>query len=167
MSAPQSEGPRRVLVAGVGNVFLGDDGFGIEVVQKLAGTELPQGVEVADFGVRAFDLAYALMEPWDLAILVDAVPRGAPPGTLCVLEPDLEQLQGPASVEGHAMNPVEVFRLVRELGGTLPRTLLVGCEPESLGGEEGRMGLSAPVQSAVEEAVATVRSLIKEVEARA
>ncbi|MDQ6773440.1 MAG: hydrogenase maturation protease [Candidatus Dormibacteraeota bacterium] len=158
MSATQSSG--RVLVAGIGNVFLGDDGFGVEVVRRLGEQPLPDHVEVGDFGVRSFDLAYALMEPWELVVLVDALPQGRPPGTVFVLEPDIEALEGPAVVEGHTMNPVEVFRLVHQMEGTPPRVLLVGCEPESLGGDEGRMGLSEPVAAAIDPALDAVRSLL-------
>src|SRR5438105_826691 len=94
---------RRGLVAGIGNVFLGDDGFGVEVVARLAKRPLPEGVEVADFGIRGFDLAYALMESYDFAILVDALPRGGEPGRLFVLEPDLAQVDSRGMADGHSM----------------------------------------------------------------
>jgi hydrogenase maturation protease len=154
----------RILVAGIGNVFLGDDGFGVEVVGKLAQRQWPDGIEIADFGIRGFDLAYALMEDYDAAILVDAVCQNEPPGTVFVIEPDLDRLEGDAAPDGHTMNPVQVLLMVRQFGGSPPkRLLLVGCEPESLGGEHGEMGLTAPVTAAVDEAVRTVESLLDKV----
>jgi hydrogenase maturation protease len=155
----------RILVAGIGNVFLGDDGFGVEVIAGLAGRPLPDGVEVADFGIRGLDLAYSLMEGYDAAILVDAMPRGETPGTVYVLEPDLDQLDGFGMIESHAMNPVEVFRLVKQMGGRAPKCYLVGCEPATFGPEEGSMGLSEPVQAAVGVAVERVEALLDELTA--
>jgi hydrogenase maturation protease len=160
---------RRVLVAGIGNVFLGDDGFGVEVVARLSRRSLPEGVEVADFGIRGLDLAYALMEDYDLAVLVDTLPRGGEPGQLFVLEPDLEELErtgGPGVADGHSMDPVTVLKMVREFGGTPPRIYLVGCEPASLGGEEGEMGFSGPVEAAVDGAVELVLDLVGRVPGR-
>jgi hydrogenase maturation protease len=151
----------RILVAGIGNVFLGDDGFGVEVVARLAGRRLPGGVEVADYGIRGFDLACALMDGYDAAILVDAMPRGEPPGTLCVLEAELDDVDGAEPVNGHGLDPVEVFRLVRRFGGTLPPTYVVGCEPATLDAEpDGGMELSQPVAAAVDEAVDLVGALV-------
>jgi hydrogenase maturation protease len=151
----------RILVAGIGNVFLGDDGFGVEVVARLAGRELPGGVEVADFGIRGFDLAYALMDGPDAAVLVDALPRGEPPGTLCVLEPDLDDLDGAAPLDSHAMHPMAVLAMVRQQGGTVPPTWIVGCEPAVLDPDgEGRMGLSQPVAAAIDEAADMVAALV-------
>jgi hydrogenase maturation protease len=155
----------RILVAGIGNVFLGDDGFGVEVIAGLAGRPLPDGVEVADFGIRGLDLAYSLMDGYDAAILVDAMPRGETPGTVYVLEPDLDQLDGFGMIESHAMNPVEVFRLVKQMGGRAPKCYLVGCEPATFGPEEGSMGLSEPVQAAVGVAVERVEALLDELTA--
>jgi hydrogenase maturation protease len=157
----------KILVAGVGNVFWGDDGFGVEVVHRLSERPLPAGVEVVDFGIRGYDLAYALLDGYEYAVLVDALPRGEPPGTVRVLEPDLEALPALSSPDGHAMGPDRVLALVRELGGRPPRLLVVGCEPASLGGEEGAMGLSPPVTAAVDEAVRTVERLLDELGARA
>jgi hydrogenase maturation protease len=155
----------KILVAGIGNVFLGDDGFGVEVIAGLAGRTLPDGVEVADFGIRGLDLAYSLMDGYDAAILVDAMPRGEAPGTVYVLEPDLDQLDGFGMIESHAMNPVEVFRLVKQMGGRAPKSYLVGCEPATFGPEEGTMGLSDPVQAAVGVAVKRVEALLDELTA--
>jgi hydrogenase maturation protease len=153
----------RILVAGIGNVFLGDDGFGVEVLAKLMQKPAPADVELADFGIRGFDLAYALMDGYDAAILVDAMPRGGEPGTVYVLEPDLEDLGAAGAMDSHGMNPVEVFRMVKDLGGRPPRVLIVGCEPESFGPEiEGRMSLSRTVGAAVNEAVELVERLMSE-----
>lgn len=154
---------KKILVAGVGNIFLGDDGFGVEVAKRLAGLQLPPGVRVADFGIRGFDLAYALMEGYDTTILVDAYPGNGRPGDLFVVEPDLAQLNGsatPSAVEPHAMNPMNVIRMATEMGGELKRILLVGCVPATFGPDEGQMGLSSRVAAAVDEAVTLVTSLI-------
>ncbi|MBO0688144.1 MAG: hydrogenase maturation protease [Candidatus Dormibacteraeota bacterium] len=154
----------RVLVAGIGNVFLGDDGFGVEVVSRLRSRSLPGGVEVADYGIRGFDLAFSLLDGYDAVVIVDAVPRGGPPGTVRVLQPEPEPPEEVAQervVDSHGMNPMEVFRLVRQYGGTAPPTYLVGCEPATTGPEEGCMELSPPVAAAVDEAVVLVESLVE------
>jgi hydrogenase maturation protease len=156
-----------ILVAGIGNIFLGDDAFGVEVVRRLANLKLPESVRVADFGIRGFDLAYALQDGYDTTILVDACPHGEAAGTLYVIEPDLKGLDDPetpqAVIEAHAMNPVSVLRMARAMNIEVKNVVLVGCEPETLGGEEGRMGLSTPVEAAVDEAVKLVKSLIDKV----
>jgi hydrogenase maturation protease len=153
-----------ILVAGIGNIFLGDDAFGVEVVRHLATRSLPAAVRVADFGIRGFDLAYALQDGYETTILVDACPHGEPPGTLYVIEPDLKAFDDPqAVVEAHAMNPESVLRMARAMNIAVKNVLLVGCEPETLGGEEGQMGLSAPVEAAVQDAVKLVESLIDKV----
>jgi hydrogenase maturation protease len=161
--APEEVEPlTRVLVAGIGNVFLADDGFGVEVAARLAEVELPAGVHVEDFGIRGLDLAYALAG-YDLAILVDAVPRGAPPGTLFVIEP--EALDGDVGIDAHGMDPVKVLGLARALGEPLPEILVLGCEPAvRMTGEEDEVvaALSAPVRGAVDEAVRMVQALIEE-----
>lgn len=154
----------RILVAGIGNIFLGDDGFGVDVAQRLAQMAWPEGVRVVDFGIRGFDLAYAIMDGYDATILVDAAPRGGPPGTLYVIEPELDETldSGAVEIETHGMDPVKVLHLVKSLGGEPSRILLVGCEPETFGTElEGQMGLSEPVQAAVDEAVHLVESLVE------
>jgi hydrogenase maturation protease len=155
-----------VLVAGIGNIFLGDDAFGVEVVRRMAGRKLPESVRVADFGIRGFDLAYALQDGYETTILVDACPHGEAPGTLYVVEPDLGacDLEPPSAVvEAHAMNPMNVLRMARAMSIEVKKVLLVGCEPGTLGGEEGQMGLSAPVEDAVDDAVKLVESLIDKV----
>jgi hydrogenase maturation protease len=156
-----------ILVAGIGNIFLGDDAFGVEVVRRMAGLKLPESVRVSDFGIRGFDLAYALQDGYETTILVDACPRGKTPGTLYVIEPDLMGGNDPeapqAVVEAHAMNPMSVLRMARAMNIKVKNVLLVGCEPETLGGEEGQMGLSAPVEAAVDEAVKLVESLVNRI----
>ena len=156
--------PKRVLVAGVGNVFLGDDGFGVEVVRRLAGRELPEGVEVADFGIRAMDLAYALQDDYEVVVFVDAISRGEKPGTVYLLEPEIED-GGEVTLDTHGMDPVKVIQLSRALGAKPTRTLVVGCEPQVVvSGEdydEMLMELSEPVGAAVEEAVQLVESLVE------
>jgi len=153
-----------VLVAGIGNIFLGDDAFGVEVVRRLADRKLPEVVRVADFGIRGFDLAYALQDGYETTILVDASPHGEAPGTLYVIEPDVKALDDPetpqAVVEAHAMNPMNVLRMARAMNIEVKNMLLVGCEPETLGGEEGQMGLSAAVETAVDRAVQLVESIV-------
>jgi hydrogenase maturation protease len=158
----------RILVAGIGNVFCGDDGFGVAVAQRLAARELPAGVTVGDFGIRGIDLVHALQDDPDAAILVDAVPGDQPPGTLSVIEPEPDD-EGPAGIDAHAMDPVAVLRTARRLGAAPGRTLIVGCEPLTrMTGEEADvvMELSPPVSAAVEEAVALVETLLAELTER-
>ncbi len=147
---------KRVLVAGVGNVFLGDDGFGVEVARRLAGTPLAPGIEVVDAGIAGLHLAYRLLEGYDLVVAVDAVARGGAPGTVYVLEPPLDGGAAQAQADAHAIDLQSVFAMVRAMGGRLGRVLVVGCEPASI--EEG-MGLSAAVQAAVEPAMQRVRGI--------
>ena len=155
-----------ILVAGMGNIFLGDDAFGVEVVRRLANVKLPEAVRVVDFGIRGFDLAYALEDGYETTILVDACPHGDAPGTLYVMEPDLTegetQLAGgnAQAIDAHTMNPANVLRMARAMNIEVKNLLLVGCEPETLGGEQGQMGLSPSVEAAVGEAVKLVDSLV-------
>ncbi len=156
----------RVLVAGIGNIFLGDDAFGVEVVARLRQRDLPPGVRVVDFGIRGFDLAMAL-ERCDAAILVDAAARGGAPGTLYILEPEAAPVDGAdgadAGLPAHGLTPDEVLR---RLGpDARPGTIrVVGCEPEGFGDDDGDApaGLSAPVRAAVDEAVVMVERLVRE-----
>ena len=152
------------LIAGIGNIFLGDDAFGCEVLKHLVHREWPENVRVADFGIRGFDLAYALLEGYDLTIFVDATPRGGAPGTVYVIEPDVSEVDtldaGAMMVETHGMDPLKVLNMVKSMGGNLNKVMLVGCEPETFGPEEGLMGLSEPVAAAVPEAVRIVESLV-------
>ena len=143
----------KILVACVGNIFLGDDGFGVEVARSLAQRQLPEGVSAKDFGIRGFDLAYALLDAWDLVIIVDALPRGEAPGTLYVVEPTLNGPAAETTINPHGMDPAHVLSLAASMGTISTQVLVVGCEPHDFGDDlEGRMGLSLPVQAAVEEA---------------
>jgi hydrogenase maturation protease len=156
-----------VLVAGVGNIFLGDDGFGVEVVRRLAARRLPAGVRVVDFGIRGFDLAYALQDGYKTTILVDAFPHGEQPGTISIIEPDMDDFGSAETpqvgVDTHGMNPLNVLRMAASMGAPLKGILLVGCEPATLGPDEGQMGLSEPVEKAVNEAVDLLDSVINKV----
>ncbi len=154
----------RLLIACVGNIFLGDDAFGVEVARRLAGVALPEDVRLVDFGIRGIDLTYALLDGYESVILVDAAPRGGPPGTLYVLEPSPEESSGPevggCLLEAHGMDPAKVLRLVASLGGRVDRLLLVGCEPGAcVEPDDIQPGLSEPVRMAVEEAVPLILSL--------
>ena len=155
----------RILIAGIGNIFLGDDGFGVEVVKRLSARELPDGIRVVDFGIRGFDLVYALRDGYETTILVDACPHGQAPGTISLIEPDLGKLGEPRQgmIETHGMNPMNVLRMAASMGGGLRKILLIGCEPETLGGEAGKMGLSGPVAAAVDEAVSMIASLAEKI----
>jgi hydrogenase maturation protease len=151
----------RILIACVGNIFLGDDGFGTEVARELARRPLPPGVILKDFGIRGLDLTYALLDPYELVILVDACPRGGKPGTVYLIEPEsIDSVGSPALVEAHAMNPLSVLRAVKSMGGAPGRVLIVGCEPADLGSDDGRLGLSEPVKAAVDEAIVMIESLV-------
>ncbi|HEY1905375.1 MAG TPA: hydrogenase maturation protease [Myxococcaceae bacterium] len=141
-------GHGRTLVAGVGNVFFGDDGFGVEVARRLAELRLPPEVEVCDVGINGVHLAYRLLDGYDTLVLVDAVGKDAPAGTVFVIEPDPRDLA--SDLDAHGFDPASVLELARTLGTTLPRVLLVGCVPAVL--DQGP-GLSPPVERAVEEAV--------------
>ncbi|MGH3980192.1 MAG: hydrogenase maturation protease [Pseudonocardiaceae bacterium] len=147
-------------MAGIGNIFLGDDAFGVELARRLDTEQLPEGVQVGDYGIAGMHLAYDLvdMAP-DTTILLDAIPRGAQPGTLYVLEIGRDDLPpaDPATLDSHGMQPDAVLALLETLGGTVGRTLLVGCEPAST--EEG-IGLSAPVSAVMDQAVGLVWNLI-------
>jgi hydrogenase maturation protease len=153
-----------ILVAGIGNIFLGDDGFGVEVARRLAERALPDNVRVVDFGIRGMDLVYALLEDYDALIFVDAAPRGEPPGTLYLIEPRIEQ-DGEVTLDTHGMDPVKVIKLARALGARPTRTYLVACEPAVLGSEDDEdvlVELSPPVRGAVDEAVKMVESLVRD-----
>ncbi|GAA3734964.1 hydrogenase maturation protease [Salinactinospora qingdaonensis] len=152
----------RPLVAGIGNIFLGDDGFGVEVARRLAGQEQLAGVHVEDFGIRGVHLAYELLNGYDPVIMVDAAPRGGDPGTVYVIEAapeseDGEEHQGhDALLDAHDLRPEGVLSLVRAMGGSLGRVYVVACEPSCV---EERMGLSEEVAGAVDVAVRTVCDL--------
>lgn len=154
----------RVLVAGIGNTFLSDDGFGVEVIARLRERELPDGVEVVDTGIRGMHLAYQLLDGYEVLVLVDAVARGSDPGTLYILEHDLDKPRDAgAALDAHGMDPAAVLDLLDGLAAAMGidrpvgRVLVVGCEPECLG--EG-MGLSPAVAAAVAPATQTVIELL-------
>ncbi len=156
--------PPRILVAGIGNIFLGDDAFSSEVARRLAARPMPDGVNVVDFGIRGLDLAYALLDGYDAAI-IDATPRGGPPSTLYVIEPDPAEAREPEDadllIQTHGMDPLKVLRLATALGDQAGHVLLVGCEPETIGTDEDPvMGLSAPVEAAVDRAIPLIDSLV-------
>ncbi|OBI20295.1 MULTISPECIES: hydrogenase maturation protease [unclassified Mycobacterium] len=147
----------RILVAGIGNIFLGDDGFGSEVVRNA---EIPRddaGVRVIDYGIRGMHLAYDLLEEWDSLVLVDAVPSRGSPGTLHVFQADCEQDSDATGLDAHSMDPAAVFASLRALGGSPPYTVVVGCEAGSV--EEG-IGLSEPVAKAVPRAARAVEEIV-------
>jgi hydrogenase maturation protease len=161
--------PHRILIAGVGNIFLGDDAFGVEVLQKLLQRPLPAGIEAIDFGIRGFDLICAMMDSYEAVILVDAVGRGRAPGTLYVIEPAVGEpvtTGSLAAIGGHSLTPDHVLQCVQALDGRLPPVYIVGCEPVSFGSEDDpQMGLTPVVTEAVERAIALIDSLIDEITA--
>lgn len=155
----------RLLIGGIGNIFLGDDAFGVEVARRLAGRQLPDDVRVVDFGIRGLDLAYALTDGYETAILVDAAPCGGPPGTLYVIEPETDDTydaeRDGVTLETHNMDPARVLRFAASLGAVTKRVFLVGCEPAPLDPDvDLQVELSEPVQAAVDEAILLVESLV-------
>ncbi len=155
---------KNILVAGIGNIFFGDDAFGCEVATQLMKRPLPEGVRVIDFGIRSYDLAYAMMDGPDVTIFIDATPHGQPPGTVSLIEPDLNFLDKPSEevVNAHSMNPVRVLQLLRSLGGQPGRLYLVGCEPAVLETDDGAIGLSEIVAVAVPKALEMIESLMRD-----
>ena len=157
---------KRMLVAGVGNIFLGDDGFGCEVIRAMGPRAGPDGVDVVDFGIRGVHLAYQLLDGYDELVIVDAAPRGAEPGTVSLLEvapetvpdaaPAVSDAQQPL-VDAHGMEPGAILAMLGALGGHVQRVRLIACEPLSV--DEG-IGLSAPVQAAVPAAVSLLKSVM-------
>ncbi len=156
-----------ILIAGIGNIFLGDDGFGVEVIRRLAQRKLSADVRVADFGIRGFDLAYALQDGYETTILVDAFHHGEEPGTVSLIELDPREFGSEEApqpgVETHGMNPMNVLRMAASMGAPLKKILLAGCEPATLGPEEGQMGLSETVEKAVDETVDILDSVINKI----
>jgi hydrogenase maturation protease len=153
----------RILVAGIGNIFQGDDAFGVEVARQLQLETLPAAVRVVDFGIRCYDLAYAIADGYDTVVFVDATSRRGIPGTLYLLELDPENVKSPTTIiDGHSLDPVTVLRMARGFDAKFGRLLLVGCEPASLECEEGRLELSAEVAAAVPHAIEMIRSLLDE-----
>ncbi|MEP6901048.1 MAG: hydrogenase maturation protease [Actinomycetota bacterium] len=157
----------RILIACIGNIFHGDDGFGVEVAKSLAECKLREEVIAVDYGIRSFDLTFALLDGYEVTIFVDATQRGEKPGTLYVIEPDLKEFENQtpqgAVIDSHGMNPMLVLSMAHSMGADFKRLLVVGCEPETLGGEEGQMGLSETVHAVVPEAVKLIESLIDKI----
>jgi hydrogenase maturation protease len=147
----------RILIAGIGNIFLGDDAFGVEVAKRLSARPMPPGVCIVDFGIRGIDLAYALLEDYSRIILVDAVQRGGKPGTLYIIEPLLENA---ATMQTHEMSPTKALAAAKAMGAALTNVVIVGCEPESFGSDdEPQMGLSRPIEAAVDEAIGLIEAM--------
>jgi hydrogenase maturation protease len=152
---------QHILIACIGNIFLGDDGFGVEAARALAASDLPDGTSVVDYGIRGLDLAYAMLGSWDVIILVDVVARGGEPGTLYLLQPGEVSPQN-GGIDPHSMDPAKVLATARSLGEVRAEIYILGCEPLDFGDEfEGRMGLSNAVASAVPNAVEMLRSLVQ------
>jgi hydrogenase maturation protease len=155
-----------ILVAGIGNIFMGDDAFGVETIRRLQSHKLPDRVRAVDFGIRSYDLAYAIAGDTDVVILVDATPRGDSPGTLYLIEPELDNLQesGTVAINGHTLNPVSVLLMARSLNSDAlrpGRIYLIGCEPATLESVDGKMELSRAARAAVPGAVRMIRTLIR------
>jgi hydrogenase maturation protease len=161
--------PRRILVAGIGNAFLGDDGFGGQVAQRLEKRELPEGVSVFDFGTGGLDLAYEVMRGYDALVLVDVSRQGEPPGTLYVMEPDPADVEGGiedgAVIDPHAMDPQTVLRFVKAVNGWPGKVVVIACEPATLG--EMGWGLSKEVEGALDRAVDVVLKTIEQLQSDA
>jgi hydrogenase maturation protease len=155
---------KRILVAGIGNAFLRDDGFGGQVAQRLEKRELPAGVAVFDFGTGGLDLAYEVMRGYDALVLVDVSRQGEEPGTLYVMEPDPEDVDGGIEdgtvIDPHGMDPQTVLRFVKAVGGWPGKVVIVACEPASV--EEMGWGLSEAVEGAVDRAVDVVLKTVNE-----
>ena len=147
----------RILVAGVGNVFLRDDAFGVEVVRLLAERPHPPGVQIRDYGIRGVHLVYELLNGYDLFVLVDAAPRGEAPGTVTVLEVELPTPDAQPVIDAHSLTPDAIFGLLSSLGGHPGRSLVVACEPAEV---DAGMGLSDPVRAALPHAVRAVEEIL-------
>jgi hydrogenase maturation protease len=147
-----------ILVAGLGNVFRGDDAFGVEVLALMARAPMPDGVRLVDFGIRGLHLAFDLLDPPDLLIVVDAVKRGGEPGTVFVLDPSEWQAEA-AEEDGHALDLPAALDMLESLGGKRPVMRIVGCEPACV---DERIGLSPEVEAALEPAAEAVTRLIAE-----
>lgn len=155
----------KILIACIGNIFFGDDGFGCEAARELQKRSLPDNVRLVDFGIRAMDLTYALLDDYDLTIFVDAVVRGEKAGTLYVIEPDLSTLKNEETEhtmpDAHKLNLTKVLNLADSMGAKFNKLIIVGCEPETLYSEDIKTGLSDPVRRAVNEAVRLIEDLSK------
>lgn len=154
----------KVLAAGIGNVFFGDDGFGVEVADRLACAPMPDGVRLGEYGIRGVHLAYELLDGYDVLVLIDALPMGEPAGTVAVVDVDPADVTSPSTMDAHSMSPATVLGLLTGLGGSVGRVVVVGCEPATI--TDG-MGLSPVVEEAVPAAVAAVRELLEQLTAEA
>jgi hydrogenase maturation protease len=158
----------RILVAGIGNIFLGDDGFGVEVVQRFSRRQVPDNVCVVDFGIRSLDLMHALLHGYDAAILVETIRRGAAPGTVFILNPprpiSVGEIQPSLShnslLDSHGIDPSRLVRLISALGGELHQIYILGCEPSPQSAEPVERQISPPVRRAVVAAIPMIESLI-------
>ena len=164
----------RILVAGIGNIFLGDDAFGSEVARLLLRRSWPGNIRVEDFGIRGFDLTFALTDDYDTVILIDATPKGGQPGTLYTIDADLSDIDDmapeQAAVETHGMNPMRVLAIAKSMGARFRKVFVIGCEPtlETIDPDgSGEMGLSEPVRQAVEEAVTLIECLVAQLASEA
>jgi hydrogenase maturation protease len=158
-----------ILVAGIGNIFLGDDAFGSEVARCMQQRRLPDNVVVKDFGIRAVDLLYSLMDNYDRVIIVDAAPRGGEPGSVYLIDPSpsgRRRCEPPGeglSLDPHSMNPMRVLALARSMGAEIKNVRIVGCEPEtSLPSDSETIGLSPRVSAAIPKAIELIESLVQE-----
>jgi hydrogenase maturation protease len=156
----------RILVAGIGNIFFGDDGFGVEVANRLLqrADPAPPGVRVVEFGIRGLHLAYELLDGYDVLVLIDALPVGEEPGTVVLVEAELPEPPSAGddiapTVDAHSMSPALVLGMLASLGGTIDHIYVVGCQPRTI--EEG-IGLSEVVAAAVTPAVEMVDELLAE-----
>ena len=153
----------KILVAGVGNIFLGDDAFGVEMIQRLRAIALPPEVTLADFGIRSFDLAYAMADGYDVIILLDAISHGDSPGTVSLIEPEVEGFGDVGQpLDAHSTNPQRALQIASSLGGQLGHLYVLGCEPGVLETEDGQLGLSERVEAAMPNAIEMLRTLLHE-----
>ncbi|MEO8111571.1 MAG: hydrogenase maturation protease [Ginsengibacter sp.] len=166
---PRGEAPvnkkKRVMIAGVGNMFMKDDGFGGAVIKKMSDKTFPEGVEIKDFGTGGLKLAYDLMKGYDGLILLDASQRGEEPGTLYVIEPEENSIEsnledgGP--IDPHGSDPATILRFVKGIGAWPGKVLIVACEPVAV--DDFEIGLSEPVNEAVDKAVDLIDELLKDI----
>lgn len=162
---PKSSAKKRVMIAGVGNMFMQDDGFGSAVIQKMLHKKFPEGVEIKDFGTGGLKLAYDLMQGYDALILLDASARGEQPGTLYRIEPDEKDfstdLQQGGPIDPHGSDPVTVLRFVRSIGAWPGKVFIIACEPESI--DDFAIGLSKAVTDSVDEAIKLTEEIVNEI----
>jgi len=149
-----------ILIAGIGNIFQGDDAFGSELARRLLMRSWPDNVRVEDFGIRGIDLTYALTDGYDIAILIDAIDRGGEPGTLYLIKPKLDGSSPQGTLDAHSLDPLRVLLQAQAWGAELTNVYLVGCQPGELGGDEGCLGLSPAVEAAIDEGARMVESLV-------